>query len=571
MAAALLHAARTLRAAALACRAEPSCRPAAPPAAPPPASPAAQPPALPGTRTDAPPACIRLSTGPEGALTRLQKQVESLEAENARCADFVCPSVDCAARRARLAAAAFSAAMLEALGGPAARQPPLAARLRRAAKPGADAPPPADAADPETLGRAFARLARGFDAHGHDPEALRAAAAAIARMEPGLAGDADAGEPAAPRGHWRMLAARLALASVRDALTRVQLAEDAQAVPARLPGLARRIANAVHAINRLARVPAMPRTAEVCDGQVRPVLALTARFARALEDAGACTVRAGCDAHAAVAEGRARARLLLTRPALSPALEVVRALEEEAGAGAADDPSGAGIVGEAPAPRIALAHETFTAGEAIAVEVDRRGNRCLADGGHVALFSTGAPGAAPLERIALDTPALLPGRAGGAGRDTVTLWFEAPGPGRFELAVHAAQGSGGVRLSRRPLQVVAGPPPRCTGWTGVWQTEFGRLVTVAHADGTVSGTYRRSSGTRPGFLVGRIEKDALTGVWFSEIGRGGTRLRLIGDGVFRGSWGLSPRRVSGGGVWTGICMADPASGFTAPADAPAGP
>ena len=487
--------------------------------------------------------CAAFAPGDGNALARLTRHVAALERHNAQCRGTACPVADCARQSALMEEVAFTRSILAAAAGPQPADASIAGGPRAGQAP----------AGGNTGKNALDALASIADAIGHaeiDREGLRMAAAALATAEAALlaqepqTGQADI---SAPRSAWRAMAARFALAAVRDRLGQIQLAAADGSDMRLLPGLADRMASAALAMMRHGRPVAPPPPVGFCAADAARLGALHRRIQAALEGAAACGVRAGCDVHEAVTRGEARARQLVSTPVLPETLELVRAIEEEADIGV-----DAASVQDAVAPRIDAAITRAMAGEVIEARIDPRGNRCLADGGYVALEPAGthaerAEGMSALSSLMRETLT--------AGDPQASVLFEAPAPGDYSLNVYAAAGAGGALLAQRPVVVTKPAPARCDGWTGVWRTEFGRLVTVERAGGTVTGTYRQGSAVRPGFLTGRVSGDTLRGTWMSEIGTGGTRLTLRGEGLFRGTWGLAPGRETNGGIWSGICIA----------------
>lgn len=189
-----------------------------------------------------------------------------------------------------------------------------------------------------------------------------------------------------------------------------------------------------------------------------------------------------------------------------------------------------------------LDQTTYRTGEAMTVSADTAPSACLMSDGAIGLAKAGsAPGRE--ERYAL------------AGNAVSELLLAAPGaPGRYVVRVFASPERGGHILSEHPLSV-EGFGARCEGFTGLWDTEFGRLHLVERG-GRVTGSYRRTEfAPRPGLLVASREQNVLNGIWLSELGRGGARLRLAQDGQsFKGTWGVKVDQTSGGGRWTGRCL-----------------
>ncbi len=475
------------------------------------------------------------------ALAAFEPAVMALEEATSACAAIACPVADCTSRATLIEAAAFTERVLAAL------DPGSAAPQTQAAGPAA---PDADRLAAGTVA-ALAGLGEGFGPAGVDGAHLAEAAQRVAKEEAALSALA---AETAPRGSsWRAAAVRLSLAGVRDALGRLQLAAAKDAIQESLWDLtARRMAAAALALTRLApptdfTPPAPPRC---LSSDPEPARAMLRRLRTALDGAAVCNLRAGCETAEAVARGTGRADLLIHDPVLESDLELLRILTEEAGwpeelvkrAAAAED----------TAPSIGIGRELYRQGEAVKVRLRTGGNRCMADGGFVAIVPSGdarRPNLSSIEvmRDVVDRVRLAPG-------DQAPALFAAPPAGTYALAVFGGLEHGGRELSRSSLVVAEGPPETCKGWTGTWRTEFGRMVTVER-DGQVSGTYRRTPGVRTGFVMGEAKGDVFEGIWISEIGSGGTRLHLRGDGVFRGAWGTVPKEMDNGGLWSGICIA----------------
>ncbi len=193
-------------------------------------------------------------------------------------------------------------------------------------------------------------------------------------------------------------------------------------------------------------------------------------------------------------------------------------------------------------PEITLNRQSFMSGEVVRVAANTAPSACLANDGAIGL----APAAAPLGR---EQRYQLSGNA-----QSEVLLAAPVDPGLYKVRVFAAPERGGQLLSQHDLRVEA-LPPGCTGFTGAWETQFGELRLVERG-GTVSGSYRRTrSAPLPGLLLGDVSGRTLTGTWLSELGRGGTRLRLSESGNrFRGTWGVTPDRLDGGGRWDGDCL-----------------
>ncbi|WOF73321.1 hypothetical protein QMT40_000951 [Parvibaculaceae bacterium PLY_AMNH_Bact1] len=191
---------------------------------------------------------------------------------------------------------------------------------------------------------------------------------------------------------------------------------------------------------------------------------------------------------------------------------------------------------------LSLDQATYRTGEAMTVSADTAPSACLMSDGAIGLARAGS-GQGREERYTL------------AGNAASELLLAAPGdPGRYVVRVFASPERGGHILSEHAVTVEE-LGSSCEGFTGLWDTEFGRLHLVDR-EGRVTGSYRRSEfAPRPGLLIASRERNVLDGIWLSELGRGGARLRLAPDGQsFKGTWGVKVDRNSGGGRWTGRCL-----------------
>lgn len=191
---------------------------------------------------------------------------------------------------------------------------------------------------------------------------------------------------------------------------------------------------------------------------------------------------------------------------------------------------------------MSLQHQSYRAGEVLRVSADTRGSSCLIEDGAIALVRAGSP-ARRAQRYLLE---------GGSASE---ILLPAPiEPGRYAVRVFASADRGGGILRDQVFTV--DPVPRaCQGFSGVWDTDFGRLYLTDRGD-EITGSYRRHEHTPlPGLFVGKRRGNTVEGTWLSELGRGGAKLRLIDNGRrFTGSWGVKPDRVDGGGRWTGACF-----------------
>lgn len=481
-------------------------------------------------------------------LSPIRAMTQALETEALTCSAMSCPGADCKARHILLENAAFAEGILSAAVGETSQT-------------AAEAVPPDATQQPDTATgsvamsglEALSRLSAIFDTTGLDPKGTQELAASLANIEKSLIKPVS-GEGRPPR--WRRVSLRLALAGMRDALGSLRL-EKRVSQPAAWERAAGRLETAVKSLMRLERTrsvdviaKASATSAAPCPG-VDPQLTRTLfQLRRAINASAICSVRSGCSAQEAIDQGTQRATILVGKPVLEPRLELIRTLEEEVAVSPAVL-SDARVSAE-PVPDISLTRMAYQEGSAIELDLEIRNNRCLANGGHVALVPLDEANGAIA--ISVDLLAGTVEQAEVSNDPRSRLLFRAPPEGLYTAAVYAGAAEGGALLAATPLRVIEPEPQYCDGWTGVWRTEFGRLVTVQHDDETVTGSYSRVPGVQPGFLFGRVRNTQLHGVWVSEISSGGARLTLEGDGVFRGSWGLSPDQMTNGGRWSGVCI-----------------
>lgn len=482
-------------------------------------------------------------------LSPIRATTQALESEALTCSAMPCPGADCEARHVLLESAAFAEGILSAAVGETSQT------VAEAVPPDLTLTPEGATGSVAMSGlEALSRLAAVFDMTGLDPKETQELAASLANIEKNLIRPVS-GEGRPPR--WRRVSLRLALAGMRDALGSLRL-EKRVSQPAAWERAAGRLETAVKSLMRLERTKSVDVMAKAnatpaasCPGVAPPLTRTLFQLRRAINGSATCSVRSGCSAQEAIDQGTQRAALLVGRPVLEPQLELIKALEEEVAISPAvlND---AGVLAE-PVPGISLTRSAYQQGSAIELDLEIRNNRCLANGGHVALVPLDeADGAIA---ISVDLLAGTVEQAEISSDPKSRLLFRAPPEGRYTAAVYAGAAEGGALLAATPLRVTEPEPQYCDGWTGIWRTEFGRLVTVQHDDETVTGSYSRVPGVQPGFLFGRIRNTELRGVWISEISSGGARLTLEGNGLFRGSWGLSPDQITNGGRWSGVCIA----------------
>jgi len=511
--------------------------------------------------------CPVLADDDDVDLTRLLRPINDatgiLETQALTCSAIPCPDADCAARDLLIEQISFAEGILAAAAGEPVGNSVVGqvvddnqATDERRVFGGLD------------VFGVLAELPEAFTSSGLDPEQTLRVASELASMESILTGPSTAARGLLPE--WRRISARLALAGLRDALATLRLARRAT-TSAAWKTAAARLAATLDALMRLERSRALATALPVSDSEVResakgqlhscsgadPRLTRTLfRLRQALSAAAVCSVRSGCTAQAAIDAGRLRAATVVESPALDLGLELFKTLDEEVQISEpAVQDAGARA---APSPVIQVEHSTYRQSEGIRVSLDPVDNRCLAGGGHLALV--------PIDDVRSRPPATYEDINGSGGTvATATadlmivpgdrLFFQAPPEGNYAAAVYGAASNGSPLLAAVPLRVDRAEPEVCSGWTGIWATEFGRLVTVERPDGRVSGSYSRTHGVQPGFLFGNANAETLSATWMSEISSGGTRLKLGNNSEsFRGSWGLEPGRSDNGGRWSGRCV-----------------
>jgi hypothetical protein len=199
-------------------------------------------------------------------------------------------------------------------------------------------------------------------------------------------------------------------------------------------------------------------------------------------------------------------------------------------------------VSSSPSAQISMSRADYVAGEVMTVTADASPSACLINGGAIGLGPAGVTSDRE-QRYQLQ------------GNTRSEILLAAPDePGLYVVRVFASADRGGQVLSEHAVTIVP-LGPGCDGFTGMWDTQFGRLRMVER-DGYITGSYRKSAeAVLPGLILGERSGRTLTGTWLSELGRGGTSLRLQADGThFRGTWGVRPERATGGGAWNGECL-----------------
>lgn len=284
----------------------------------------------------------------------------------------------------------------------------------------------------------------------------------------------------------------------------------------------------------IAEAPAVPRSTSgpVCGANELATAYLKVR--QAIAALGFCRAKSACPQSA---------RSMSGRPIRSASDRSIGALAAVTGALPLTLERAADAAVRASQPvELSLDQATYRTGEAMTVSANTAPSACLMSAGAIGLAQAGSePGRE--ERYAL------------AGNAASEILLAAPGEaGRYVVRVFASPERGGHILSEHPLSVEP-LGASCQGFTGLWDTEFGRLHLVDR-EGRVTGSYRRSEfAPRPGLLIASRERNVLNGIWLSELGRGGARLRLADDEQsFKGTWGVKVDRNSGGGRWTGRCL-----------------
>ncbi len=461
------------------------------------------------------------------------------------CVAAACPETDCALT-ARLhdavRAGEESLALLARLDGtPRQTDPALTPLVRDTVR---------LAATVDRLATAFpALLARTVQADGVARAApliaLRADVVGLAARADSLAQRA-AEMPEAP-GVWRvrLLAVRLArLVTAFDQLTAADSTARGEGADIRVAAWQAVSRELIHVLTDAARLrltlDARPPLAGMDDSACAAARQARARdLAQDLAVSAAmldtCRKRAACSTSQAPSDGTF---LPAGGRALAPALDALARLD---GALTALDRLATDItVAPSVLPSLTADLARYQVGEAMRVRVEGAETACLREpGASLALIPQTAGGATP-------PPVPLPSPG-------TSVLVETPAvPGLYDLAVLAPPARGGAALTTTALDILASPET-CSGFSGLWETDFGTLRLVER-EGTVRGTYRRSAQAAPGFLTGSVSGRVLTGRWESELGAGGTRLVLGADGrTFRGSWSHVPGELGGTGPWNGRC------------------
>ncbi|AWZ00008.1 hypothetical protein RHODOSMS8_00454 [Rhodobiaceae bacterium] len=466
--------------------------------------------------------CDRDARPVRAAAARIEQLSERVVAAARQCQATVCPIMNCersAAFAADLEIAEMSLA--ELAGG-------------RTALPGIveEAAPTGLAVVLGGVERALVRLAIDSAETSLEAEALSARAA---DMRSGLKGWIE--ETELRRGvqqhAWRVGAL---VAEIDVAAEWARQDNNQEYTQAYFEALSRAMLSAARldAALAIAEAPAVPRSTSgpVCGANELATAYLKVR--QAIAALGFCRAKSACPQSA---------RSMSGRPIRSASDRSIGALAAVTGALPLTLERAADAAVRASQPvELSLDQATYRTGEAMTVSANTAPSACLMSAGAIGLAQAGSePGRE--ERYAL------------AGNAASEILLAAPGEaGRYVVRVFASPERGGHILSEHPLSVEP-LGASCQGFTGLWDTEFGRLHLVDR-EGRVTGSYRRSEfAPRPGLLIASRERNVLNGIWLSELGRGGARLRLADDEQsFKGTWGVKVDRNSGGGRWTGRCL-----------------
>lgn len=466
-------------------------------------------------------------------LARIERQTVQAAEDADRCRALACPEADCrvlGSKRAQIAAIAqnLSDLALEEQGLGSALEPlrpALEAQL---------------AAFSATLERLALWATTPSGRPGREVAAeWRQHAEAVARLAEAW-GNTDAPKQTTGGPHLTLLRTLAALeAAARqtgDAVDALGKEPENMGLTARWQDLGSAAGAAASALDRLEATLATAANRPSADGSTlitlrAPCGALFGPEAQRLGPRLAAVV-AGLD------QCQARGRCPAAPPALSPT-DGRTALDRLA--------APATSVAEAPvplaeAPLVGLAPDLarYSAGDAIALAVDPRNNRCLRAGGYLAVLPEGG-------RLSSDA---LSGAAITGNAPTLAL-LEAPAaPGRYEIGVFGSREA--TLLASVPIEVDPAAQD-CNGFAGRWTTDFGILVSSV-ANGALRGTYRREPTAKPGFLTGQVDGNEVHGSWSSELGGGGVHLTLAPDGrSFTGTWSDKPDSDRGTGAWSGTC------------------
>lgn len=279
-----------------------------------------------------------------------------------------------------------------------------------------------------------------------------------------------------------------------------------------------------------------------CDRRRRRQIARARGQVRAIQGAlSRCAVRAACTERA----GKSAREVSVSGLDLVSA----RRLTLDVALGELKANAGRYAVKPQKSVRLDTVRSRYQAGEAVSVRIDSRATACMADpGAWIGLFAEGAPGVRGAEAVNFAVR-----RRTLRGRPWEELFFEAPQrPGAYEVRAYTSRLRGGAMAGVAKFAVT--PRARgCSGFSGTWRTNFGRLQITVRG-GRARGSYKRGGAFRAGFLTGKVKGRVLFGEWQSELGGGGTRLVLSEDGKsFKGTWSHFRDEFAGTGVWRGTC------------------
>ncbi len=468
--------------------------------------------------------CTRDAEPVRAAAARIAELSDRVVAEARRCQTLVCPVMDCGRSASFAADLAIAEMSLAELAGGRTALPGVAAETA----------PTGLAVVLGGVERALVRLALDSAETSLDAEALSVRAA---DMRSGLKGWVEETElrRGVQKHAWRVGA----LVAEIDVAAEWARREDSQEyTQAYFEALSRAMLSAARLDAALAiaeePVTANPRamSGPVCGANELANAYL--KVGQAIAALGYCRAKSACPQPATSFDGRpirsASDQSIGALAAVTGALPLTLERAKDAAVRASRQ------VG------LSLDQETYRAGEAMTVAADTVPSACLVSDGAIGVAAMGSSTGRE-QRYAL------------AGNTASEILLAAPGePGRYVVRVFAAPERGGHILSEHPL-TVEGFGSACDGFTGLWETEFGRLHMVER-EGRVTGSYRRSEfAPRPGLLIASRDTNVLKGIWLSELGRGGAHLRLSEDEQsFTGTWGVKVDQVSGGGRWTGRCL-----------------
>ena len=213
--------------------------------------------------------------------------------------------------------------------------------------------------------------------------------------------------------------------------------------------------------------------------------------------------------------------------------------------------------------------KTYASREAISVAIGQNKNQCVSDGGAwVGIFPNMEMGGdlpaeivATNRRLAESMPPIRSRDLRSSDQESIRL--EAPSqPGNYLVKVFAGDHRGGAVLGSEEITVENGTNS-CKGFSGEWQLGMApssveqkdASLRLEERDGRVRGTYRKVQGTKAGFVIGKVRRNTMTGIWATEFATGGLRLTLSKDGKkMTGSSGWAERQYKGAEKWEATCV-----------------